>query len=380
MTKIFFDLTDLKCGGHSTGLKRLEANLYRELKKIYSPDILRGVVFCDGSVFDCTDENKIELEQKNHFNESSIVLSVGQSWACPTDAPRISNFKSLRKSHGVKFFNCCTSMIMERIPQWTYPAVAFSERGKFIDFILNESDVILCYSRDTAKDLSAYCEELSVSPRGSIEYFRMGDDFVQVSHSCRQAGRSTAESNQERDFILYVSTLEKRKNHEVIYRAYRYLREKNKNEKLPKVVFVGKLRWGVDDLLRQIKHDPLVADDFVVLNYVSDSELRELYHEALFCVYPSLYEGWGLPVGEALSLGKLVIASDAASIPEVGRDSVIYHNPHDVRGWAESIKHFSSKSQIKRTLRGLPRYQSTSWESAALDVRNIIDNFVREID
>ena len=67
--------------------------------------------------------------------------------------------------------------------------------------------------------------------------------------------------------------------------------------------------WGVGDLLKDIELDPLTKGMIVQLNHVNDAELLRLYESSMFCVFPSLYEGWGLPVGEALSLGKAVLCS-----------------------------------------------------------------------
>ena len=94
-------------------------------------------------------------------------------------------------------------------------------------------------------------------------------------------------------FILFVSTIERRKNHEVLYRAYHLLARQGTIESLPKLVFVGMPGWGVGDLLKEIELDPLTRGMIIQLHHVSDGELSYLYKKALFCVFPSLYEGVG---------------------------------------------------------------------------------------
>jgi glycosyltransferase involved in cell wall biosynthesis len=81
--------------------------------------------------------------------------------------------------------------------------------------------------------------------------------------------------------------------------------------------------------LAQLERDPLTKDRVSVLFDISDDELVHLYRSCLFTVYPSFYEGWGLPVGESLGLGRYCIASSAASLPEVGGDFIDYVDPFD---------------------------------------------------
>lgn len=101
------------------------------------------------------------------------------------------------------------------------------------------------------------------------------------------------------------------------------------------MVFVGMEGWGVGELLKDIELDPLTRGLIVRLNRVSDAELRVLYEAARFCVFPSMYEGWGLPVGEALSMGKVVICSNRGSLPEVG-EVVRYVDPRNPQAWADA--------------------------------------------
>ena len=138
-------------------------------------------------------------------------------------------------------------------------------------------------------------------------------------------------------FLLFVSTIERRKNHEVLYRAYHLIRKENPEAKLPRLVFVGMEGWGVSELMSDIRLDPLTKGDIVILPHVSDSELSLLYAHCQAFLYPSLYEGWGLPISEALQFGRPVLSSNAGSIPEVGGNLVRYLDPWSPREWADEI-------------------------------------------
>ena len=96
--------------------------------------------------------------------------------------------------------------------------------------------------------------------------------------------------------------------------------------------------WGVDGLLSDLRLDFRIKPYVKILNHVSDGDLALLYQYAEFTVFPSLYEGWGLPIAESLAFGKFCLASNAASIPEVGGALVEYLDPWDLPAWAERLK------------------------------------------
>jgi len=173
---------------------------------------------------------------------------------------------------------------------------------------------------------------------------------------------------------LFVSTIERRKNHEVLYRAYHLLARQGKAQSLPKLVFVGMPGWGVGDLMKDIELDPLTRGLIVQLHHVSDGELSHLYKKALFCVFPSLYEGWGLPVGEALAMGKAVIASGEGSLPEVGGDLVRYVPAWNAYAWADAISEYISQPELvaEAEYRVQSKYKPRQWADMAVRVLDLV--------
>ena len=107
-----------------------------------------------------------------------------------------------------------------------------------------------------------------------------------------------------------------------------------------------------------------------ILNRVTDSDLSRLYKNAYFTVYPSLYEGWGLPVAESLANGKFCLASNVASIPEVGGDLIEYLDPWDVPAWAARIHwyidHPDDLSQKEQRIK--KEYIPVTWQSCAASI------------
>jgi glycosyltransferase involved in cell wall biosynthesis len=105
--------------------------------------------------------------------------------------------------------------------------------------------------------------------------------------------------------------------------------ERHGADAVPALVFAGQIGWLVDDLLAELASSDYLDGKIVLLPGLSDTELRQAYRSALFTVFPSLCEGWGLPVAESLAHGKFCVASNRTSIPEVGGDFVDYFDPLD---------------------------------------------------
>jgi len=114
------------------------------------------------------------------------------------------------------------------------------------------------------------------------------------------------------------------------------------------LVLAGSVDPSSNDFLRVVTADPLIQDRVFVLQGLSDSEIAWLYENCEFTLYPSLYEGWGLPVAESLWYGKLCITSFASSLPEIGGDLVKYFDPHNVVELADLVHRFHSNQEELR--------------------------------
>jgi glycosyltransferase involved in cell wall biosynthesis len=310
------------------GIIRVERTISEELEKIYTTSFKKCVWVEDRFVYEFSGKN-VDVA----FKRGDILISMGLDW----DYSYYKQFYFFRFKKGVKIITCCYDLIPVMFPQYCVGAVANTFTSYFLE-LADASDLILCISKQSQHDLHKLLEGTGAA-FVRTEVFNLGDN-VPLSVQDDLSKNSISEEITricQGTFILFVSSIERRKNHEVLYRAYHILCSEGKRETLPKLVFVGMQGWGVSDLLKDIELDPNTKDMIVQLNHVNDVELRKLYEMAIFCVYPSFYEGWGLPIGEALSLGKVVIASGKGSIPEVGGDLVCYVDPWSPRDWANEI-------------------------------------------
>lgn len=300
------------------------------------------------------------------FSRGDILISVGLDW----DRSFYKSFYFLRKDKGLKVVTCCYDLIPVLYPQYCVGEVAHVFTSYFLE-IADGSDLILCISRQSEKDLVNLLNATG-GPRTKTQVFPLGDN---VPRSSGQEISEEMKAIMGSPFVLFVSSIERRKNHEVLYKAYHLLCEAGYRENLPKLVFVGMQGWGVADLMNDIRLDPLTRDLILQLNHVTDDELYALYQSSLFCVFPSFYEGWGLPVAEALAMGKAVIASAQGSLPEVGGDLVQYVDPWNTRDWAEALLKMSTdevwRSEWESKI--MSSYNVRSWVDAAKVVSEAIE-------
>jgi glycosyltransferase involved in cell wall biosynthesis len=129
---------------------------------------------------------------------------------------------------------------------------------------------------------------------------------------------------------MFVSTVEARKNHLLLFRVWRRLVEDMSPASVPTLVFVGRVGWLVQDLIQQLDNTAYLDNKICLIQDASDAELVSLYRGCLFTVFPSLYEGWGLPVTESLSFGKPCIVARGSSLPEAGGVLARYFDPESV--------------------------------------------------
>lgn len=308
-----------------------------------------------------------DRRESSLFQSGDVLISMGLDW----DYPFFKAFYSLRKNLGVKVVTCCYDLIPVIYPQYCVGNVSNIFKSYFIE-VADGSDLVLCISRQSERDLNAMLHDVGgarplthVFPLGDA--VRSGEGGGGVPDEVRNVLKSP--------FILFVSTIERRKNHEVLYRAYHILAENGLAESLPKLVFVGMQGWGVGDLMKDIELDPLMNGFIVRLNHVSDAALSELYRSAMFCVFPSFYEGWGLPVGEALAAGKVVLCSNRGSLPEVGGGLVQYVDPWAPKDWADAIINLVQNPEKLRKQEDMVKasYRIRTWDDSAESVKEAVD-------
>jgi len=168
------------------------------------------------------------------------------------------------------------------------------------------------------------------------------------------------------DYILAVGSIQPRKNLARLIEAYADLRRQRPHDKLPRLVLVGKRAWLYEETLRAVAACGIAAQT-IFTGYVPESDLPALYTGALCFVYPSYFEGFGLPPLEAMSCGTPVITGDRTSLPEVVGDAGLLVNPFDTQALAQALARLIDDESLRATLgdRGLRRAAQFNWRDNA---------------
>ena len=175
-------------------------------------------------------------------------------------------------------------------------------------------------------------------------------------------------------FILYVGNVKPHKNLGRLIEAYKIICDRIPHD----LVIVGKNKGfitGDNTLIQKIKN---YSDRIRFTGKVNDTDLKQYYKQAELFVFPSIYEGFGLPPLEAMAAGTPVLSSDAASMPEICGDAVLYFNPYDINQLAQKILEILNNDELvmKYITRGRKHVEKYTWDKTAFQTSNIIKNLL----
>ncbi|HEY9404371.1 MAG TPA: glycosyltransferase family 1 protein [Pyrinomonadaceae bacterium] len=170
----------------------------------------------------------------------------------------------------------------------------------------------------------------------------------------------------EGDYVLAVGSIQPRKNLVRLVRAYSDLRRRRSHDKLPQLVIVGKRAWLYGETLRAVEQSG-IAPNVIFTGYAPERDLPALYTGALCFIYPSYFEGFGLPPLEAMQCGTAVVAGDRTSLPEVVGDAGLLVNPFDEDAIGAAIARLIDDGELRARLglRGRERAALFNWTETA---------------
>jgi glycosyltransferase involved in cell wall biosynthesis len=174
------------------------------------------------------------------------------------------------------------------------------------------------------------------------------------------------------DYLLYVGGYDYRKNLEILLGAYGHARKKGLS--LP-LVMAGGMSSPYGRRIRQLAGEAGPNSGIHFVGHISDMDLPALYAGARLFLYPSLYEGFGLPVVDAMACGAPVISSNAASLPEAAGDAAVLLDPEDETSWSDAILRVAGDDGLREDLRRRGRHHAAkfSWDRAARETIRVYE-------
>lgn len=280
-----------------------------------------------------------------------------------TMAPLFSKNKVIITVHDISF-KAMANIFTFKTKLWKNTITRLSLRKAYkivVDTNFTKNEVLKYYSSQYEKKMDVvYCgfNDFSKQP---IDENKIKSDVLKL---------------KEKEYILTVSTISPRKNIDGLIKAFDLI----KNKVDCKLVIVGKNGWLYESVYKLVEQLNL-GDRVVFAGGINDVELGFLYKNAKLFVYPSFYEGFGLPPLEAMSFGTPCIVSNKTSIPEVVGDAAILVNPYGITEMAEAIKNVIIDNNLYCRLheKGFNRIKKFSWRKCAEDMIKIYNKDISSI-
>lgn len=362
--KIFIDINGLS--STKTGIENyiyfLVKNLLKSDKEndyfLYGPDLKKDP-FPDVSKkinsFLLSRKMIEEISRRLHFPRISKEFSIYHLSSPALPFFFSSKTKLISTIHDVSFFYYPEFIISEDCLR--YFIIAISEQ-------IRRSDSIIAVSKNTAEDIK---KAFSIpDEKIKVIYNGINHDHFFPSGNFKETMPFLPEK-----FILSLGTIEPRKNHLNLIKAFEMFCHKTGNKDLHLLV-AGKKGWKYEPVFNYLENSK-VKNLIVFIDYVPYEILPDLYRKALFFIYPSFYEGFGLPVLEAMACGCPVITSNTSSLPEVVGEAGLLVDPSSPEHIASSMERMVTEEDLRQLLsnKGIKRSKSFSWEKTARETQKV---------
>ncbi|MEK7071285.1 MAG: glycosyltransferase family 1 protein [Patescibacteria group bacterium] len=232
---------------------------------------------------------------------------------------------------------------------------------KWTGYSVKNARNIIAVSKQTKKDI--------------VKFYKILEEKITVIYNGHEKIQSAKRKVQKATspYILYVGTLQPRKNIKTLVEAFSSFSIHNSSFKL---ILVGKKGWMYEDILKSVNTSKC-KDNIEIKGYVSDEELVTLYQNAFCYVNPSLYEGFGIPVLEAMAQDCPVLSSDTGALPEIAGNAALYFNPEKVEELVNQLELLkNNKENLREELikKGRERIKQFSWEKCAQQTLTLLKN------
>jgi glycosyltransferase involved in cell wall biosynthesis len=306
------------------------------------------------------------------FARGTMLLNLGTSWWLQNYFLNVRTAKSL---FGIKYI----PFVHDFIPVMAPEHCVSDLRQDFITWAIgafDHADDFLVNSKATLADLQAVSKKLGYGPRNA-SVVTLDADFRKtlspeaIAEEIGDPADYLAQFDLERGkYVLFVSTIESRKNHIAAFSVWLKLIKKHGIKKAPKLVCVGNPGWLNDAAYSKLNASELLSEHVLMLSKISDAALAVLYENCVCTLYPSSYEGWGLPVTEALCYGKVPIVSNISSLPEAGGPFAEYFDVESEKDLQDAVERvvFDEKYRARRELKIVAEFRPRGWAEISAQI------------
>lgn len=321
------------------------------------------------------DKNIINFFHDNYKNigDNSKLIIIGSAWL--RNRNYLNTIKKFKYLTNILIIITIYDVIQFKL-SYIYPngaAKVFIDNCKSI---IEISDYIFTCSECSKKDIITFAQSMNIS-YPPISKLILGDEPIYCENE-QVIQKNIIQLVENKKFILSVSTIDIRKNYNLLLNVWHKFLEEQDAETIPMLIIVGKVGvgWRAEEAIRHYERDISLHEKVKIFNDVNDTTLQWLYSHCLFTLYPSLYEGWGLPVRESLRFGKFCISSNGGSLAEVAPGFVEYIDPLDFIGWYNIIKKYFTYTNILKIKEEKIKneFEINKWSNCAKEIINIISN------
>lgn len=252
------------------------------------------------------------------------------------------------------------------------------------EFLKKDQYKLFNWTRESVNKAKAIIAVSNSTKSDVVKHYHVSENQVQVIYNGFKAYRPTKDDEgilrrygaDKQKYLFFVGTLQSRKNLVRLVEAFHALRPLFPDLQL---LLSGRRGWLYDKMLERIQQLHL-TEHVKELGFVPDSDLATLYAHAECFILPSLYEGFGIPVLEAMAQGAPVVASNNSSLPEVGGDACLYVDAHDTMQIATAIEHILTDNELRKSLitKGKLNVKRFSWDTCANETFALLEQIAYE--
>ena len=276
-------------------------------------------------------------------------------------------------SHGVKIKILIYDLIPLLHPQFS-PKPFNRLYGKKLLALNQFAHSYFAISQCTASDLHQYLLDVGKRTNASIVTIPLAQEFPEWTAvaAVKASIRIQIQALSQGSFVLCIGTVEQRKNPLALLAVWHRLAKEHGAE-IPKLVFAGKSGWHIDEFKSIMKKTNCIDGHVIHIEDANDAELTFMLQQCSFTAYPSFYEGWGLPIGEALWFGKTCVTSSTSSMPEAGGDMCLYADPNDIEAIYKAISSLILKPEFRINMEvHITKAKLRTWADVASDLAQLL--------